>query len=73
MTSPAAASLAAPISSNFTTHSDRSAAFMAAAQFLLRALSTGRKIDAGVMRGAMEQAFGGSDSEGLSLVLERCL
>jgi len=65
MTSPAAASLAAPISSNFTTHSDRSAAFMAAAQFLLRALSTGRKIDAGVMRGAMEQAFGGSDSEGL--------
>ncbi len=65
MTPPAAASLAAPISSNFTTQSDRSAAFMAAAQFLLRALSTGRKIDAGVMRVAMEEAFGGSDAEGL--------
>ncbi|MCA4922527.1 MAG: hypothetical protein ING86_06965, partial [Methylobacterium sp.] len=57
--------LAAPISSDLLIHAVQSAAPLAAAKTLLRALSTGRKIDAGVMRSAMEQAFGGSDAEGL--------
>lgn len=65
MTPPAAVALAAPISSDLLIHAVQSAAPLAAAKTLLRALSTGRKIDAGVMRSAMEQAFGGSDAEGL--------
>ncbi len=65
MTPPPAMAHAAPISSDLRIHADQSAALLAAAQTLFRALSAGRKVDAGVMRGAMEEAFGGSDAEGL--------
>jgi len=65
MTPPPAVALAAPTSSDLFIHLDQSAALLAAAQTLFRVLSAGRKIDAGVMRCAMEQAFGGSDAEGL--------
>lgn len=65
MTPPPAVALAAPTSSDLFIHLDQSAALLAAAQTLFRVLSAGRKIDAGVMRSAMEQAFGGSDAAGL--------
>ncbi|MGL5445982.1 MAG: strawberry notch-like NTP hydrolase domain-containing protein [Rhabdaerophilum sp.] len=65
MTPPAAVALAAPIPSDLLVRPGQIAALLAATQTLFRALSTGRKVDSGLMRGAMEQAFGGSDAEGL--------
>lgn len=65
MTPPPAVALAAPTSSDLQIRPGQSAALLAAAQALFIALSAGRKIDAGAMLGAMEEAFGGSDAEGL--------
>ena len=65
MTPPAAVALATPISSDLLLNPDQNVALLAAARSILVVLSTGRKVDAGVMRGAMEQAFYGSDAEGL--------
>lgn len=65
MTPPAAMALSALIPSDLPKIPDQSAALLAAAKTLFRVLSAGRKIDAGVLRGVMEQAFGGSDAAGL--------
>ncbi len=65
MTPPTAVALAASIPSDLLPHLDRGALLLAAARTLFDAQSTGRKIAVGVMRSAMEQAFGGSDAEGL--------
>jgi hypothetical protein len=65
MTPPPILALAAPISSDLLLNPDQNVALLAAARSILVVLSAGRKVDAGVMRCAMEQAFGGSDAEGL--------
>lgn len=65
MTPLPAVAFAAPVSFDCPVQPDRSACLMAAAKSLLGAFSKGRAIDAGLMRIAMEQAFHGSDAEGL--------
>jgi predicted RNA methylase len=48
----------------FASTSDRSAAIVAAAHLLLPDLERGHRIDAAILRAAMERAFGGSDAAG---------
>ncbi len=57
----AAASTAA---TNFAVHSTKAACIIAAAHLLLPHLERGSRIDAGILRTAMEQAFGGGDADG---------
>jgi hypothetical protein len=54
----------APLSSLACTSTDSSAGIFAAAHHLLLDLERGRRIDAAILRAAMERAFGGSDAAG---------
>ncbi|MGH6888313.1 MAG: strawberry notch-like NTP hydrolase domain-containing protein [Rhizomicrobium sp.] len=61
--SPIAADPAAPLSP--VPHLDASGAILAAAQQLLPPLERGQRIDAAILRAAMEAAFGASDAAGV--------
>jgi len=65
MTPPAALALAAPLSVRPHLPSVSGGCLIEAARVLLRSLSSGRRIDAGAMRLAMEEAFRSSDAEGV--------
>ena len=54
----------APIPTGSPVAIDHSAAIHGAAQILLPHLERGQRIDAATLRGAMESAFGGSDTTG---------
>jgi len=56
--------VSAPLSSLAYTSTDSSAGIFAAAHHLLPDLERGRRIDAAILRAAMERAFGGSDAAG---------
>ncbi|OYX68462.1 MAG: methylase, partial [Rhizobiales bacterium 32-66-11] len=62
ISTPAAASATAPLS--LVPDTDIPAAVFAAAQLLLPHLERGQRIDAAILRGAMESAFGASDATG---------
>jgi predicted RNA methylase len=64
MPSPASTALASTQIVNAPTNPDPAAAITAAARLLLPNLERGRRIDAAILRAAMEHAFGGSDAEG---------
>ena len=64
MPSPASNALAATKIANAPTNPDPAAAIAAAARLLLPDLESGRRIDAAMLRAAMERTFGGSDAEG---------
>ena len=64
MPSPASNALAATQIVNAPTNPDPAAAIAAAARLLLPDLERGHRIDAAILRAAMERAFGGSDAEG---------
>jgi hypothetical protein len=63
-TSAVAAATAAPLA-RMPKAADRAQALFHAAQLLLPDLERGRRIDAARLRAAMEQAFGGSDTQGV--------
>ena len=52
------------VSASSSLPSDRAAAIFRAAGALLPCLQSGRPVDAGVLRAAMTESFGGSDAEG---------
>lgn len=60
--SPIAADQAAPLSP--VPHPDAAGAIIAAAERLLPYLERGQRIDAAILRAAMEAAFGASDASG---------
>ncbi len=60
--SPIAADQAAPLSP--VPHPDAAGAIIAAAQQLLPHLERGQRVDAAILRAAMEAAFGASDASG---------
>ena len=64
MPSIASTALAATPIAAAPTNPDPAAAIAAAARLLLPDLERGRRIDAAMLRAAMERAFGGSDAEG---------
>ena len=63
-TTSAVAAATAASRARATEAPDHAAALFQAAQLLLPDLERGRRIDAARLRAAMEQAFGGSDSQG---------
>ena len=64
MPSLASTALAATPIAAALTNPDPAAAIAAAARLLLPDFARGRRIDAAILRAAMESAFGGSDAEG---------
>jgi hypothetical protein len=66
MPSIASTALAATQIANAPTNPDPAAAIAVAARLLLPDLERGRRIDAAMLRAAMECAFGGFDTEGTS-------
>ncbi len=62
--STAIAAAAAPVTGTTTPVPETAASLIRAARFLLPQLERGQAIDARALRGAMEEAFAGSDADG---------